>query len=295
MFRGRERFNDRFEPGTASITFANDAGWADLVGTYIERRRRRRCDRAARSASASIGPWTEGAAPFTRWLYRGFIDQATPTYDPVLHDVVTVNCIDALGEAGSSTAPQPVTIRASTRPSAPALNRVLDAVGWWATKRKIAATGDDGARHLARRAGDRPSCGQAADSAGGVVFGDLDGDVVFKDIDWMLYDPDDPPDGTIGNVDPGTPPTPGDAAIHRPDPGPRLRPDDPPAEHRPKVCVCADGTAGTLVEKGDNYRLYVRDGHLFYESSGTPGTSAPTRAAAPVSTADPTDGDPPER
>ena len=47
--------------------------------------------------------------------------------------------------------------------------------------------------------------GQTAESAGGVVHGDLDGDVVFKDIDWELYDPDDPPDGTIGNVDPGTP------------------------------------------------------------------------------------------
>jgi hypothetical protein len=110
--------------------------------------------------------------------------------------------------------------------------------------------------------------GQAADSAGGVVFGDLDGDVVFRGIDWMLYDPDVPPDGTIGPGDPGAPP--GDTPPYiDPSKGPVFDPDDPPTLSPPKVCVCADGTAGTLVEKGDNYRLYVKGGHLFYESSGS--------------------------
>jgi len=265
LFRGRERFNDRFEPGTASVTFANDTGWADLGGTYADVAAAEL--RPGRQIRIGVwGPWTAGTAPFTRWLYRGYIDQATPAYDPTLHDIVTVNCIDALGEAGTSTAPQGahqgVNETVSQR-----INRVLDAVGWWGTKRKIAATtttvqgtslGTLAIDHL----------GQAADSAGGVVFGDLDGDVVFRDIDWMLYDPDVPPDGDIGPGDPGVPP--GDLPPYvDPTPGPVYDPDDPPAEHPPKVCVCADGTDGTLVEKGDNYRLYVRDGHLFYEASGT--------------------------
>ena len=90
----------------------------------------------------------------TRWLYRGWIDQATPAYDPVLHDVVTVNCIDAFGEAGQSVAPtgpeQGVNETVTAR-----VNRVLDAVGWFPAKRKVATVVDDGAGHPARLEGGR--------------------------------------------------------------------------------------------------------------------------------------------
>ena len=103
LFRGRERFNERFEPGTASVTFSNATGWADLGGTYTEvAAAELRPGRQIRIGVA--GPFG-GGADITRWLYRGYIDQATPAYDPTLHDVVTVNCIDALGESGSSDRP----------------------------------------------------------------------------------------------------------------------------------------------------------------------------------------------
>ena len=262
LFRGRERFNERFEPGTASVTFSNANGWADLGGTYTEVAEAEL--RPGRPIRIGVrGPW-DGGPVVTRWLYRGYIDQATPAYDPTLHDVVTVNCIDALGEAGSSTAPagahQGVNETVSAR-----LNRVLDAVGWWSGKRKIAATATTvQGTELGGGAIDHMS--QAADSAGGVVFGDLDGDVVFKDIDWMLYDPDTPPDDGIGNG-PGTG-GPGAPPYIDPTAGPVYDPDDPPSSSPPKVCICADGTTGTLIEKGDNYRLYVKDGHLLYETSG---------------------------
>jgi hypothetical protein len=291
LFRGRERFNERFEPGTASVTFSNADGWADLGGTYTQVAAAPL--RPGRHIRIGIrGPWSAGLAPYVRWLYRGFIDQATPRYDPVLHDTVTVQCIDALGESGSSTAPtaalQGVNETASQR-----INRVLDAVGWWGTKRKIDPTTTTvQGTELGAAAIDH--MGQAADSAGGVVFGDLDGDVVFHDIDWMLYDPATPPDDTIGPGDPGAPP--GDTPPYiDPTPGPVYDPDDPPSLHPPKVCVCADGDEGTLVEKGDNYRLYVRDGHLYYETSGTTWDMGPYEGGCTCVDPTPDGGGGPER
>jgi hypothetical protein len=292
LFRGRERFSERFEPGTASVTFDNRTGWVDLGGTYLEVAEAEL--RPGRQIRIGVrGPWDAGLAPYVRWLYRGFIDQATPTYDPVLHDVVTVNCIDALGESGSSTAPQG-DHQGVNETVAQRINRVLDAVGWWGTKRKIDASvttvqgtslGQPAIDHM----------GQAADSAGGVVFGDLDGDVVFRDIDWMLYDPDTPPDDVIGPGPPGTGGGPGAPPYIDPTPGAVYDPDDPPAVQPPKVCVCADGTAGTLVEKGDNYRLYVKDGHLFYESSGTTWDMGPYSGGCTCVDPSPDGGGGPER
>jgi hypothetical protein len=43
---------------------------------------------------------------------------------------------------------------------------------------------------------------RTAESAGGAVFGDLEGNVVFVPRDWETYLPDTPNDGTIGNIPP---------------------------------------------------------------------------------------------
>jgi hypothetical protein len=151
LFRGRERFNERFEPGTASVTFANDDGWADLGGTYAQVAAATL--RPGRQIRVGVhGPWNPGMAPFVRWLYRGFIDQATPTYDPVLHDTVVIQCIDALGESGQSTAPQAelqgVNEVASTADQPGARRgRLVD------VETQDRRQPDDGAGHHARRLG----------------------------------------------------------------------------------------------------------------------------------------------
>lgn len=289
VFRGRERFNERFDPGTASVTFSNDNGWADLGGTYAEiAAAQLRPGRQIRIGV--IGPWAGGPMS-TRWLYRGFIDQATPTYDPVGHDFVVANCIDALGESGSSTAPsgplQGVNEAASLR-----INRILDSLGWWPAKRKIDITTTKVQGTQLGSAG-IDLMGQAADSAGGVVFGDLDGDVVFRDLDWMLYDPNVPPDGVIGPGVPGPPPVDHPPYLD-PSQGVVYDPDDPPVEHPPKVCVCADGSAGTIVEKGDSYKLYVKDGHLYYQSGGQTWDMGPYTGGC-TCVSPPSGGNPPVR
>ena len=245
LFRGRERFNERFEPGTASVTFSN----ADRLGRSRRHLRRGRGGRAAagpaRSASVSSARGTAaptssvGCTAATSTRPRRPMTRRCTTSSP--------STASTLSASPARASPRPAIIRGSTRPSRPpqpgARRRRL--VG--RTKRKIAATATTvQGTELGAAAIDHMS--QAADSAGGVVFGDLDGDVVFKDIDWMLYDPDTPPDDTIGNGPggggPGAPP------YIDPTPGPVYDPDDPPAANPPKVCVCADGTAGTLDREG---------------------------------------------
>ena len=103
--------------------------------------------------------------------------------------------------------------------------------------------------------------GQAADSAGGVVHGDLDGDVVFRDINWMLYDPDDPTGRDHRQRRPRHPRHRLHPRLPRPRPSatctgrPRHRSSGPTT-----VKVCADAGDGTLVEQGDGYELYVEGG-----------------------------------
>jgi hypothetical protein len=266
IFRGRDRFTDRFEPGTASLTLSNTTGWADLVGIgdpiVAAPMRPGRPIRIG-----IVGPW-KGLPPSVRWLYRGWIDQTTPRYDPVEHDVVDVHCVDSLGEAGSSTAPRG-PMQGDNETVTARMNRILDSVEWPASKRKIdsRSTAVQGTE-LGSRAIDL--MGQAADTDGGVVLGDTDGDVVFRGLNWMLYDPDTPGDlPPIGNVDPGTlpggPPTP---PYQDPTKGPVFDPTPPPVTGPIVLLACFNGTEGTLVEQGHSYRLYVEDGHAFFSSSG---------------------------
>ena len=44
---------------------------------------------------------------------------------------------------------------------------------------------------------------RAADSGGGVVFGDVDGKLRYRNRDWQLWPADDVEEATIGNVAPG--------------------------------------------------------------------------------------------
>lgn len=261
-FRGRDRFTDRFQPGTASITFSNEDGWGDLVGVgpavAAETLRPGRPIRVGLT-----GTWITGTD--TRWLFRGWIDQCVPRYDPVEHDVVDVNCVDALGESGSQPAPQGPFQGANEVVHA-RIHRVLDAVGWFAPKRKVfpSATTVQGTQ-LGSQGIDL--MGVAADSAGGVVYGDLDGDVVYRDLNWELYASGTPPDGTIGNVDPGTPGIPYTPGYLDPAVGYVYWTDPPPFDRPSVIRVCASAGDGSLVAQGD-LKVSVVGGQLRFESLG---------------------------
>jgi hypothetical protein len=192
---GRPRSTDRFVPGVATVLVDNTTGWADPVSPDDPAVLTMRPGRAIR-----LG--VEHAVYGTVWLFRGFVDAVTPTYEPSsLGDTVQLSCVDALGEVGRAKAtpfPDPV---ADGEVASSRVARILDRANWPTTKRSIQATA---LTLIADELGGQTAdlLGQAADSAGGAVFGDRAANVAFRPLDWQAYAIGTPPDGTIGNVDP---------------------------------------------------------------------------------------------
>jgi hypothetical protein len=188
---GRQRSNDRFVPGVATIELLNATGWADPVAS---------ADPAVLSMrpGRSIRFGVDHVVYGRVVLWRGFIDAMVPTYDPTQPDVVTLTCVDALGEVNrakfakqaSSGDGETVTSRAA---------RVLDLASWPATKRTLEATSTTlVADELNGQAADL--LGRTADSGGAHVYGDRDANVVLRARDWQSFVPGAPVDATIGNV-----------------------------------------------------------------------------------------------
>jgi hypothetical protein len=191
---GRPRTTDRFVAGSLTIEVDNRSGWADPEATADPASLSMRPGRALR-----IGVDHDVYGHVV--LFRGIIDALRPTYEPADRDRVTLQVIDVLGEvnrakfAGQGTpvgAGETVTQR---------LDRILTLANWPDTLRVLdnattAVIGDE----LNGQAADL--MGRAADSAGGVIFGSRDGEIVFRPRDWQTYIAGSPPDGTIGNVDP---------------------------------------------------------------------------------------------
>jgi hypothetical protein len=194
---GRERASDRFEPGFAQLIMDNETGWADLDPDNIATLTMR----AGRALRIGIDHDEIGRV----WLWRGFVDAIDPRYDPEDGDTIRVECIDALGEAGRPyIARVDVPVGAGERGNH-RVNRILDAAKWPLEQRQVAETSTTMiGTELDRQALDLMT--QCADSEGGAVFGDVHGRVAYRGRDWQSYPPEQPNDGTIGNVMSGTDP-----------------------------------------------------------------------------------------
>ena len=188
---GRDRTISRWQVGTASITVDNRSGVYDVnVAPLSPAVLSVRPGRQIR-----VGMSIDGAAP--SWLGRWWIDAANPTYDPVLHDVVELSCIDAKGQAGKVDVAETVAVGGSETVTA-RINRVLDAANWQGPYRDVApGTTTLQATTLGAKTVDLLDV--SADSAGGAVFGDWRGRIVYKGRDWQTYEPDQPVDAVIGN------------------------------------------------------------------------------------------------
>lgn len=188
---GRGRVTDAFPHGTLDIAFDNRTGWADPVLTDVDGVLSIRPGRPIR-----LGVEHESFG--RRWLFRGFIDGVEPMFDPTEPDWVMFRCIDALGEVGRAKLAD-VTATGAGEFASTRVTRVLDAVPWLTTKRSIdtsstqlvAAVLEGQVVDILRR---------CADSVGGACFGDNNGDVCFRNGDWLYHEADSPVDGTIGNV-----------------------------------------------------------------------------------------------
>lgn len=195
---GRDHANDRFTAGVASIYANNASGWADPDVSEDPAALTMRPGRAIRFGIVHINYGT-------RWLFRGFIDKITPTYLPEEEaDSVLIDCIDALGEVNRAVL-KPIAVAAHAGETASArIGRILDLAQWEPTKRDVLPSSttliatDDGGQVA-------DLLSRTADSAGGSVFGDLNANIAFRNRDWQTYVPGTPPDGIIGNVDPGIP------------------------------------------------------------------------------------------
>jgi len=190
---GRERTTDRFRVGLATVIVDNGSGWADLaqvVDPFVLN------VRPGRAIRMGVVHKVHGV----RWLFRGFVDAVTPTYDPVERDTVQLDCIDALGEVNRAK-----FVPSELAPAGETVNnrvaRVLDLAQWAPDKRDLQPTSDTlVADDMSGQAADLVH--QAAESNGGVVFGDLEANIAYRPRDWQTYPPGTPVDGTIGNVDP---------------------------------------------------------------------------------------------
>lgn len=197
---GRRASTDRFVAGALTVVVRNRDGWADPHHTDDISTLSMRPGRALR---CGMHHRTLGYRP----LFYGVIDAVTPMYEPNRTDSVQLDVIDMLGEInrtkvdGSDT-PLGAGDTVDTR-----INRILDRAGWPTSKRDIARSGVTCvADELAGQVADQLST--AAESANGVVFGSLDGDITFRHDTWQMFDPATPPDATVGN-------TPGDVCPTR--------------------------------------------------------------------------------
>lgn len=192
---GRQRTTDRFVPGTANILVTNVNGWADPNATTAPGILGVRPGRAVR-----IG--VVHSVYGYRCLFRGFVDVVTPNYDPDEIDLVSLDCVDALGEVNRVKLTPNHDAIAAGDTITQRIGRILDRAEWAPTKRDLWPTADT---VIADTMGGQVAdlLGQAADSGGGSVFGDLEARIAYRPRDWQTYPPGTPVDGTIGNVDPG--------------------------------------------------------------------------------------------
>jgi hypothetical protein len=209
-FAGRERAVDQFDVGTATITVDNRDGLfdfplslADLVDddTLLSIRP----GRSVRVGVELPVDTPPGAAAQTRTvvLWAGYIDGANPTYDAVEGARMTIECIDAKGDAGRAVCAALVTPVGANETVSARINRVLTAASWPTYRRAIDGSGVTMiATTLDAQCVDLLNL--AADSSGGSVFGDVgtnNGDpcVAYRQRDFPNYAATDPSAGIIGD------------------------------------------------------------------------------------------------
>jgi hypothetical protein len=191
-FAGRERSTETWEVGTAIVVLENGDGWADYPPTtlpvpFLAIRP---------GVQIRIGVTVDGVY-HVKW--RGFVDNASYGYHPTIGETVTLECIDAKGEAGRGELARVDPAVGADELVHQRINRVLNAQEWPTAWRSLETSAVNLiATEFGQAAID--ALNRASDSGGGAIYGDLDGRVVYRNSGWLNWAPDEPEDGAIGNV-----------------------------------------------------------------------------------------------
>jgi hypothetical protein len=208
-FSGRDRVVAQFEVGTATITLDNSAGLFDFGSSAIDLAERPLLEvQPGRSVRIGVNIPVEqppGAPPLQRtvFLWAGYIDGANPTYDAIDGARMTLECIDAKGDAGRAEVPEVATATGASQTVTQRINTTLDRAGWPSYRRDIDGSG---VTLIATTYGAQciDLLNLAADSSGGSVFGDLGEDnsdprVAYRHRDFPNYSNAEPVVGKIGD------------------------------------------------------------------------------------------------
>lgn len=195
-YNGRERSHDRFDVGTATFTVYNDGGmWDYPPATGSTQPLTVRPGRQIRVGVRFNAPIAD---PDPVWLWRGWIDATRPEYRPGVGDVVTVDCVDAKGEAGRVEVARTGTPVGVGETVTARMERLAFGAGFPGHRWLFEPTGItlQGSTLGTRTANLMDS---AADAGGGAVYGDRLGYLVYRHRDWLSWYPGTPPDFYIGN------------------------------------------------------------------------------------------------
>lgn len=192
-YYGRQRSIDVFDVGTATLRVQNPDGYWDYPPTSDATVISLRPGRQIR-----VGVRVD-ASTTTSWLWHGWIDATQPAYDPAEGvDVVTVNCVDAKGEVGRTDVARLDTAVGAGETVTDRMNRYANVVAFPTGRRQFDASGVTlAATQMGGRLG--AMMDRSARSAGGDVFGDQGGNLVYRSIDWQTRGTGVAPDGVIGN------------------------------------------------------------------------------------------------
>ena len=195
---GRDRATDQWEVGTATVVLDNRTGWADYPPT-VDPNPFSLTVRPGRQIRIAVA--VDDGVPDVLW--RGWVDQANPTFDAENGDIVTLECVDAKGEVGRvdvAAVDPPVGAGESIKARLQRITTAADWSAYWTNFEDTAVTvvGTE----LGAQAADLLN--KAADSGGGSIFGDVDAKLRYRNRDWQLWPADELEDAVIGNVFPGS-------------------------------------------------------------------------------------------
>ena len=164
---------------------ANATGWADFPPTDPQQT----FADGASGPPIRVGVAVDDDAPV--YLWGGYIDSQAPGFDAEAGETVTLDCIDAKGEAGRAFVAELTAAVGANQPADTRINAILDAIDWPSWRRDLDASSVQlKATMYGAQAVDLMNL--AADSSGGVVFGDVNGHVAYRHRDWQRAHPRHP-------------------------------------------------------------------------------------------------------